>query len=145
MGTGNELGGVGTGDDLRDTVLHPLRRLPVAARCKRIAVLVVRLMRFGIPCALVRACDQLGSDAVALDGEGVIGVALIDIIDEFEIGIGVFWQARQRWEDRDDILAVQTPERLKPVNDWGNAGWQRPEFLLFRDRFKSRLKGRGLC
>src|SRR5215467_1059055 len=82
MCAANELGGIGATNDLRDSLFHALEGLPVAARCKRVAVLAVSLICSGIRCSRAHTLDQLRRDAIALNREGVIGITLINVVHE---------------------------------------------------------------
>jgi hypothetical protein len=65
MGATNQLGRIGTGDDLRDGRLHALKGLKVTARCERVTIFPVGLVRLGMPCAFACTRNQLRGDAVA--------------------------------------------------------------------------------
>src|SRR5260370_29074988 len=106
MGAANEPGGIGTSNDLCNRLFHVLKGLPVAARRECIAVFAVGLIRFGIPCAFAHSLDQLRRDAIALNREGVIGAALVNAIDEIQIGICLFRPARRLWKGWDGILPI---------------------------------------
>src|SRR5580700_4079573 len=91
-----------------------------AACRKGIAVLPVGFVGLGIPCARAHSLDQLGRYAITLDGQGMIGIAWVDFVDEFQIRLGILRQAGCCGERRNDLLAIQAPERLEAPDDRRN-------------------------
>src|SRR5262249_7764897 len=96
--------------------------------------LPVGLASLRIPSARAYPLDQLGRDAIPLDRERVIGVAAINLVDESQIRLGILGQSGRRGENRDDRIAVQTPERLEAADNRRNVDLQRPEGLLRSER-----------
>ena len=69
--------------DFADALLDGLERLPVAPRRQRIPVVLIALVRIGVPVAAADFLDERGADYVALDGERVIGVVNVNLFDLF--------------------------------------------------------------
>ena len=105
------------GDHGADRFPDELKRLPVAAGGKRIATLPVTVPVVGVPVAGADALDQLHGDAVALDRQRVIGVAPIQVVNEGEVGFGVFRQAGCGRKRSNDRLAHRLPQRMQPIDD----------------------------
>src|SRR2546426_8199564 len=73
---------IGSCDDLRNGFPDELECLPIAASCKRVTVPAVGFILLGTPLSRLDSFDELRRDAVPFDRQRVIGVALVDILDE---------------------------------------------------------------
>ena len=76
---------IGAVQYLFNTAFHPLKRLPVAARCHGGYVLCVSGILVRVPCALPRLLNKIRRDLVSLDGKRVIGISGINFFNLFQI------------------------------------------------------------
>jgi hypothetical protein len=65
--------------DFADALLDGLKRLPVAPRRQRVPVVLIALVRIGVPVASADLLDKSRADLVALDGERVMGVVDVNL------------------------------------------------------------------
>src|SRR5262249_872942 len=94
MRRAHQLSGIHSFDDLADVRLNELECLPVAARSQCVTALPVRIVMVRVPTSAAHTLDQIGGDAIPLDGERVVCVTLVDFLDEPEKAGTV---ARQAW------------------------------------------------
>jgi hypothetical protein len=80
---------------------------------------VIPFVPVRVPSALANFFDQSGRNRIALDREGVIGVALIDFINiaKIRLLVSFFWKPRRFWEILDDRLARRLSHHFKAARD----------------------------
>src|SRR6185437_10317995 len=99
MGGSNQCAGVGAAYDLFHTALDLLERLPVTPRRQSIATLTICLIRLRVPVSRADALDQSESNSISLDRQRVIGVGLIDLVDETKVSLTI---RRESWRRREN-------------------------------------------
>ena len=111
----------------RDRILHFLESLPVAARRQRVAALAVVVVMLRVPVPLLHSFDQRRRDAVALDRQRVVGVALIYFVDEAQILFPVLRKSGRFREVLDNRAPHRFPHRLHAPDNGRRGGGQNAE------------------
>src|ERR1700733_10125018 len=107
--------GILVGEDLTDTVFDELERLPVATGRESVMMFPVALDRFRFPVAEADALDQVGADLVAFDGQRIIGVGDVDLIDVTEVSLRICRYVGRFGEGLENVLAHMRPGYPQPV------------------------------
>src|ERR1700730_12149464 len=129
----DEASGIRARDNFSYVLLYFLERLPITAGGQSISTFPVGVARLGTPGPGANALDQFRRDAIALDRQRVIGIALVDFLDEREIGLGVRRQAGRFRKAVDHGFAQRTPQGLETAYDGRQAGCELCEALLRRE------------
>jgi len=80
--------------NLLDAPLDRLKRLPVAARGERVAVVLIGFVGVGIPVSAADLLDEGRANLVTFNGQRVIGIVDVNLFDLFQVGGGAFGTAR---------------------------------------------------
>jgi CRP-like cAMP-binding protein len=86
--------GVSAANHFAYGIFHNLERQPVTARGKSVAALAVDFVVVWIPVSLAHAVDYFGRDGIAFDGQRVIGVVAVNLVEAMAIRRLVFREAR---------------------------------------------------
>ena len=122
-----------------DAVAHRLVGLPVAAGGERVAVGPVRRVPLRVPIAAAHAGDQGRTDAIALDGERVIRIGDVEVLDPGEHELAVGGTAGREGNAVEGTASHGVPDQVQPPNHRGDIaldrshGWRRREGVRFPD------------
>ena len=111
-------------DDPSNIALDELKRLPVPARGQCVPVRPVRMVVVRVPVPGGNARDQLRGHSVALDRQRVVGIALVDAVNDSQIGFRIVRQPRGIREPLEDIRSHGLPHRLDSAGYWRRASGQ---------------------
>ncbi len=113
------------GNRSADAVAHRLVGLPVAAGGEGIAVRPVLRVPFGIPAVAAHAGDERRTDAIALDGERVIRIGDVDVLDPGEHAVDVRRARGRGRETVENRSPHGLPGQAQPVDDRGGVAADR--------------------
>ena len=100
---------IAASDDFTECFPNKLKGLPVTARGECIAVPPVRITIVRVPVAGAHPLDQLWGHAISLNGQRVVGIAAVNLVDKAQIGFGIPGQAGSFWEYFDNGLPEALP------------------------------------
>lgn len=116
--------GVLPAQNLLDALLDRLKRLPVAARRGRVAVVLIDLVGVGIPVSAADFLDKGRADLIAFNGQRVIGIVDVNFFDLFQVRSRAFGTARSCRKDAQDLF---------PAGSSGREGMYQPFITALRN------------